>query len=301
MKRYRAARIAVSGPEVSDKSPVSPPPPIPPPPGLVDAKELTDERTSKTFDLTGDPLVLAQYRLSADRMNTHRPEDLEAMNDSQLRAEKSAVKKELRAFDRAFAKQMHREPTKADKEPLRTLYERYKKLKQKLETSARASTSPSSHGPPHPTFNPGTPINHHGSSSSLAAPTAEGGGSAHDPVRGPRRSASSSPATGAPLPGLNHEPGMTNGVSTGDAHQRQPPSGPSSVLEDPVYKSLKAEKKVLQAELHAYQAAFEREHNRKVKYAEDKMPIKRQYLRYKEIKAQLAKLESQYSGDPSSS
>eukprot|EP00026_Physarum_polycephalum_P020409 Phypoly_transcript_22971.p2 GENE.Phypoly_transcript_22971~~Phypoly_transcript_22971.p2 ORF type:complete len:120 (+),score=27.66 Phypoly_transcript_22971:131-490(+) len=59
------------------------------------------------------------------------------------------------------------------------------------------------------------------------------------------------------------------------------------------YKSLKTEKKQLQIMLHQYQNDFVKKHGRKVQFVEDREPVRVEYERYKDLKAELAALEEQ--------
>jgi hypothetical protein len=50
-----------------------------------------------------------------------------------LQADKSRLKKHLRAEDERFERENHRKPTRADKEHLRPMYERYRVLKREID------------------------------------------------------------------------------------------------------------------------------------------------------------------------
>jgi len=52
-----------------------------------------------------------------------------------------------------------------------------------------------------------------------------------------------------------------------------------------------AEKVKLREKLHAYQLEFAKANNRKIKYHKDIIPVENEYKRYKEIKADIAKIE----------
>ena len=53
---------------------------------------------------------------------------------------------------------------------------------------------------------------------------------------------------------------------------------------------LRAEKKRLQTQLRAFEAAFEAREKRRVKFVKDIAPVLADYTRYKEVKAALAEL-----------
>ncbi|KAJ4462413.1 putative rho GTPase-activating protein 17 [Paratrimastix pyriformis] len=82
-----------------------------------------------------EPLPVLEERLRVLRAAEGRPEDLAAYgsNMALVRAEKAAVKNELRHFDHTFQAVYGRLPLKEEKEPLRRLYSRYKALGQLLD------------------------------------------------------------------------------------------------------------------------------------------------------------------------
>lgn len=56
-------------------------------------------------------------------------------------------------------------------------------------------------------------------------------------------------------------------------------------------QSIKDERRSLREKIENYQASFEKNHNRKIRYVRDIQPIETEYRRYKELKAQLLRLE----------
>lgn len=193
---------------------------------------------SAATDLSS-PLAIALRAVAADRAAEGRPEAIEEMTLVQLRAEKSVIKRELRAFDVAFEERTGRAPIKADKEVLRSLYQRYKTVKQRID-DAEANAPPESRS-----STPGSIDSFHLGATSAAAAAA--------------------------------------------AKDRKIPA---SLESDEKYIALKAEKRQLQIKLHAYQDAHKAAHGEKVRFIHDS-PIKAEYLRYKELKAQIALMESQ--------
>eukprot|EP00002_Diphylleia_rotans_P032108 TRINITY_DN6717_c1_g2_i1.p1 TRINITY_DN6717_c1_g2~~TRINITY_DN6717_c1_g2_i1.p1 ORF type:complete len:532 (-),score=123.72 TRINITY_DN6717_c1_g2_i1:682-2148(-) len=119
--------------------------------------DVSDPETDVVEKLEdADPLSVANRNLSLERSRQKRPSDAKKMNEEQLKAEKSAIKRELRDFDVNFASKFGREPLKADKEVMRPLYQRYKDVKQLLDQKLsvgtvapveEARTPPSSAGP----------------------------------------------------------------------------------------------------------------------------------------------------------
>ena len=58
------------------------------------------------------------------------------------------------------------------------------------------------------------------------------------------------------------------------------------------YEELKKEKRTLQYSLHKYQQTFVQQYGRKVQFLEDRLPVQKEYARYKELKVILEKLEA---------
>lgn len=67
-----------------------------------------------------------------------------------LQADKSRLKKHLRAEDEKFEREYHRKPSRADKEHLRPMYERYRVLKREID-ELLAATKPAAAVPAAPT------------------------------------------------------------------------------------------------------------------------------------------------------
>ena len=84
------------------------------------------------FDLS-EPLQFSLQILSIARAESNRPEDINMMTPDQLLSEKVIVKRQLRIFDTTFKSKFSRLPTKKEKEPLRTLYNRYREISTLLE------------------------------------------------------------------------------------------------------------------------------------------------------------------------
>jgi len=84
-------------------------------------------------------LVLSNImkRLTEQRKKVDRPDDLKKMTKGQLKAEKSAIKKELRYYDNFFVEKYGYEPKKSDKECMRQVYLRYRDVKALLSEAEK--------------------------------------------------------------------------------------------------------------------------------------------------------------------
>lgn len=176
--------------------------------------------------------------------------DLATLSLPELQARKRDLKQQLKQYDMNFARRNGRMPVKAEKEPIRHLYEAYNALKNQIsdmEKEGRHSIT-SVVSPP--------PVSAAPLSSSLP-PTAEKHRlSIEEPKVPPRKS-----KTAIPL---------------------SPP--PQDLA------ALKAEKSHLHQMLRSYEKDFFREHNRQVSSFADIKPVAAQYRRYKEIKKAIASL-----------
>ncbi len=86
-----------------------------------------------------DALRSALLALERDRAQAGRPEDISKMTEAEMRAEKHATKKELKAFDAAITAVTGAPPQRHQKEIMRPLYRRYKELKDLLDKTAGGS------------------------------------------------------------------------------------------------------------------------------------------------------------------
>jgi len=190
--------------------------------------------------------------------NSRSSGDLARLSLPELQARKRELKQQLKQYDMSFARRHGRMPVKAEKEPIRHLYERYNALKGhigELESEGRRSSSP-------------TPIPVHSSSSPVptSARVSVSPGSDSDESTGRR---SSNPS---------------RRISSSSASNPSPP--PTQDL-----ATLKAEKSRLHQMLRSFERDFFRENQRQVQSFADIRPVASQYRRYKEIKRAIAALQ----------
>jgi len=190
--------------------------------------------------------------------------DLARLSLPELQARKRELKQQLKQYDMSFARRHGRMPVKAEKEPIRHLYERYNALKGhigEMESEGRRSPSP-------------TPIPVLGSTTSpIVAPraTVSPVGSDSDESTG-RRSSSTS-----------------RRISTTSA-STNPTVSPAPTQD---LTTLRAEKSRLHQMLRSFERDFFRENQRQVQSFADIRPVASQYRRYKEIKRAIAALQRQ--------
>lgn len=199
----------------------------------------------------------------------------------QLQARKRELKDKLKQYDMNFARRHGRMPVKAEKEPIRHLYESYNALKSQIalmEQEGKTSASPSAVL--------SAAMSNRSDSPSANSDSGNSGTGADEvvirstqvvplPVNRPRRRVSpeSSP------PPMSES--RTGGGILGSQHQD--------------LNALKAEKTQLHQMLRSYERDFFEEHRRQVSSFSDIRPVASQYRRYKEIKRAIAALQQQSS------
>jgi len=205
-------------------------------------------------------------------------DDLTMLSLNQLQSRKRELKQQLRKYDMDFARRHGRMPFKAEKEPIRHLYETYNTLKSLItsrETEGSSAPSPASVHPQSARLSPrtmsptpGQDVSHESPRMRARRPTAPGA-SVVDPSGSP------------PVP----TPSSSSGSGGTGANQGQDLS------------SLRAEKGRLHQMLRSYERDFFREHNRQVSSFVDIRPVASEYRRYKEIKRAIAAAQQDGSGD----
>merc|ERR1712151_970398 len=198
--------------------------------------------------------------------------DLSNLSLSDLQARKRELKQQLKQYDMNFARRHGRMPVKAEKEPIRHLYENYNALKSQigmLEIDGRHAQQSS----------PGVqqqPSNIHSRNTSPASSTSSG----PSPPQIPQDSLSVADDTIRRVNRNNRRspPPVASSAASG--------SSPSQEL-----SALRAEKGQLHQMLRAYEKDFLREHRRQVSSFADIRPVASQYRRYKEIKRAIASLQ----------
>ncbi|KAG5177567.1 hypothetical protein JKP88DRAFT_226456 [Tribonema minus] len=154
-------------------------------------------------------------------------------------------------------------PTKAEKEPMRALYDRYNGLKAAIKDAEDAVAAANS-------------------AASSAAPRARNKPpSQATPPALPSRASTPASSTGS-LTGLMMDGGVRGGQAAGEGH------GDSIAL----IEQLKRDKRELHIMLKAYEQEFKAKHGREVSSPADIAPVEAEYQRYKEIKKRLARAAS---------
>lgn len=237
--------------------------------------------------------------------------NIENMSMTELTARKRELKQQLKQYDMNFAEQHGRMPVKAEKEPIRRLYENYNALKgrisqleqqlsgnrqspQQSQPHDMQASSPNHRRSPSPTMTVSDGSSADESSPASTPPSARS-------RRGNRVPASTNSDT-PDVPGMSSSPPLHGGSgspgSRGSAGVSSIPS-PASTNSSPqeTLESLRAEKGSLHQMLRGYEKDFFRMHNRQVASFADIRPVANQYRRYKEIKRAIASIQQQQQGN----
>eukprot|EP00529_Nitzschia_sp_RCC80_P007732 CAMPEP_0113506944 /NCGR_PEP_ID=MMETSP0014_2-20120614/36187_1 /TAXON_ID=2857 /ORGANISM="Nitzschia sp." /LENGTH=1251 /DNA_ID=CAMNT_0000402491 /DNA_START=417 /DNA_END=4172 /DNA_ORIENTATION=- /assembly_acc=CAM_ASM_000159 len=210
---------------------------------------------------TGSPAPRPTSSPSGSPAGSRLPVDMGRMSLSELQNRKRELKQRLKEYDMNFARRNGRMPVKAEKEPIRHLYERYNSLKNQItsmEQEARQTSTPAA----------------------------------------TQRSAAASAAmmnqrtTVTPV-GSDSEDSGPGGNRTRQSHRHSSSSsaGSGTNLAQENLASLRAEKGRLHQMLRSYERDFFREHQRQVSSFADIRPVASQYRRYKEIKRSITQLQ----------
>ncbi len=193
-------------------------------------------------------------------------------NLEDLLLEKKKVKNELKVYDQAFMNQFQRAPGRNEKEPMRNLYMYYKRLKQHihkkqaLQRQIRNSTQTQS-----------------SSNSHISLVSSES--ASKKPLNNPEDATEESKNMNEQMANLYDKFGGQNKL------MKQ--LGVKSKLDvQHKLQEIKNQRKELRTRLDEFQKNFIRDHNRKIRYTKDIAPVAAEFKRYKDLKADLSKLES---------
>ena len=251
-------------------------------------------------------------------MTTIKKINLASFTQDQLATEKKRVKNELKRYDSAFEAAFKRPPNREEKEPMRPLYIYYKKLKQYMVKGAdkgNVRSHTQNHNPEQPAPQRGlsTTIGSSNPSSQPAQAKKTFGlsmnfhpGEKENKLSGyynpqpQEKKLDSSFEYHMKDNSKNselYEPKYNNYFSSGGSSKPvnvKPQNNPPTINYEQVKRELEELKHIrskLRDKLHAYQVDFTRNNNRKIKYHKDIIPVENEYKRYKEIKAEIARLE----------
>lgn len=234
---------------------------------LPNSHVLPRARLGSNSDSDFSPPALPRSSPSLASSSANAPSNLlvdtdsSSMSLSELQSRKRELKQQLKQYDMNFARRHGRLPVKAEKEPIRHLYESYNALKSQIST-----------------------LESEGRTTPLPSPLA---GSPPPSPNTPRRAVS--PHSGSDSQGSDDSPHRGTFSSGSRSSRNFPRSSSSAAGQD--LASLKAEKSQLHQMLRTYEKDFFRDHRRQVSSFNDIRPVASQYRRYKEIKRAIASLQ----------
>jgi len=200
--------------------------------------------------------------------------DTSNMSFADLQARKRDLKQQLKQYDMNFARKHGRMPVKAEKEPIRHLYEAYNSLKSQITQMEREGKHlVSTASPPAP-----GPVQQR----TVSPPSGSEG--SEDSAAGSRISPNPVPRNKRKLPKPSNAP---SSVSSSAAST----STGTLAVDGQDLAALKVEKSNLHTMLRSYEKDFFRENNRQVSSFADIKPVASQYRRYKEIKKAIAAMQ----------
>ena len=206
--------------------------------------------------------------------------DFSTYTEEEITQEKKNVKNELKYYDSAFITIFARPPARADKEPMRPLYMYYQNLRKAISKKAyakggvpskRTSTSEARGS------SVGSYISNEGGSVNARVPSANLLETADDEksISKQKIPFSEEEAKEGPPEELMKKLGLET----------------ESDLKKQIHDYMK-ERKHLRRVLDTFQKDFLRTYNRKLRFTKDIAPVAAEFKRYKELKKEIAKLES---------
>jgi hypothetical protein len=238
------------------------------PPQWGNHNQIVRRRSGSNEGFSGSPAAKPFPSPSSSALSASYSQELIGLPISDLLARKRDLKQQLKQYDMNFARKLGRMPVKAEKEPIRHLYENYNSLKSQItlvEQEGRQMVSPVSIQQPAAAVLPQRTV----------SPVSSGPDSGEDSPVGRRgnRKQSTPPPLSQVSPSAGASPTTPSGSSSQDI------------------SSHKAEKGKLHQMLRSYEKEFFKEHKRQVSSFADIKPVASQYRRYKEIKKTIATLQ----------
>jgi len=179
-----------------------------------------------------------------------------------LLEEKKRVKNELKRYDTSFNNEYKRFPDRKEKEPMRPLYLYYKRLKQAISRAPKQDANYENLNQP--------------DKGQIQKNEKPGG--------------LTNPGPGGP--GYNEKvlSGLTSNVQSTAGSSKGPPGGTMAEQKSELER-LRKVRGELRIKLENYQDEFMRNHNRKIRYRQDIIPVENDYNYYKKLKIQIKDLE----------
>ncbi len=203
--------------------------------------------------------------------------DFKTYTENEIQQEKRDVKNELKYYDSAFIKIFARPPAREDKEPMRPLYMYYQNLRKAIQKKAYAKEGAGDKNRSRPSSVDSAGGSSVGSLGSTTTGRSIGEGIPESKIglSNSRFPFTEEEAKTKPSKELLGKMGMSN--------ERD--------LKKQIHEFMK-ERKHLRKILDTFQKDFLQSYNRKLRFTKDIAPVASEFKRYKELKKEIAKLES---------
>lgn len=194
---------------------------------------------------------------------------------TQWTEDKRRIKEKLKDFDMDFFDKHGRAPTKVEKEPMRSLYDQYNVLKNRIREQEKIISSQSASPPP-------------------VQYSSRAGNGPRSPARGTGASAASHSHT-------HSQPEAHTHTHHAHVHTHSHSDSSGKGVRGEEIEKLKKEKHDLHLFLKEYEVDFKEKHGRDVDSTSDIVAIAAEYQRYKEVKRRLSRLAKADNPNPHAS
>ena len=238
---------------------------------LSEGQRKSADDQSMNYSTTGSTSALSTVPYSPrgdGSVSSSNSSDLNYLTLPELQALKRELKQMLKKYDMEFHRQHGRMPVKAEKEPIRNLYEKYNTLKNRLTAVEKDASLVS-------------PRTQWQQQSQSAGNTSQGSIQTFPDYNSTNTDPSTQPSS------LPTAPRVPNRATRRPSEQ----SNPVPPAQGQDLQALRTEKQHLHQMLRAYERDFFRINNRQVSSYNDIRPVASQYRRYKEIKKSIVALQ----------
>ena len=262
---------------------------------IEDNNLCTPELWIKTIGKKKFEDSLKKLNLDEKKINSKYLQTFSLQN---LLIEKAKVKNELKKYDNDFKKVFKQMPSRNEKEIMKPLYIYYKTIKNNIEKKKNASVSN--------TVNPNNNMNKNNNNMNIN----------YNNVRNDKVNVNNNNNNYFANNNLNsnnqkkntmtniyknsnnliNNNNLTNTLIEKKDKKRKLTKEEMNLLENEYYE-LKKEQNLLKNKLRNYQAEFTKINNRKVKFANDILPVKKEYDKYKANKTRIQEIKDLFS-DP---
>lgn len=261
---------------------------------IEDNNLCTPELWIKTIGKKKFEDSLKKLNLDEKKINSKYLQTFSLQN---LLIEKAKVKNELKKYDNDFKKVFKQMPSRNEKEIMKPLYIYYKTIKNNIEKKKNASVSN--------TINPNNAIKNNNNmninynnvrNEKVNVNNNNNNYFANNNLSNNSQKKNTMTNIYKNSNNLINNNNLTNTLIEKKEKKRKLTKEEMNLLENEYYE-LKKEQNLLKNKLRNYQAEFTKINNRKVKFANDILPVKKEYDKYKANKTRIQEIKDLFS-DP---